>query len=152
MSITQPQSDFGHWTVLPSIVPEGFFGFIYRITNLETGRCYIGKKQARTIKKLRPLKGQKRGRRKEVETDWKSYTGSSNELNSDISTLGKDKFKFEIIKFCSCKWELSYQEASLQFEERVLLNPDKYYNSIINLRINKAPKDILLNESNLPHC
>ena len=65
------------------------------------------------------------------------------ELNEDIKKLGKDKFKFEIIKFCTCKWELSYFEAKAQFEEDVLFKQDEYYNGIINLRIGRSPKESL---------
>lgn len=135
--------DLGHWMTAITEIPENFYGFIYRITNLTNDRAYIGKKQARSIRKLKPLKGKKRGRRKEVETDWKTYTGSSPELNSDIERLGKDNFKFEIIRFCDSKWELAYYEAQQQFNENVLLYPNLYYNGIINLRINKAPKETL---------
>lgn len=131
----------GHWSTSLE-VPESFYGFIYVITNTVSGRKYYGKKQARTIRKLKPLKGKKRGRRKEVETDWQIYTGSSPELNADILSLGKDKFTFEIIKFCTCKWELAYYEAKFQFENDVLFHPDKFYNGIINLRINRPPKNL----------
>ena len=82
------------------------------------------------------LKGKKNKRRYEIETDWKTYTSSSNQLNEDLDTLGKDSFKFQIIRWCDSKWELSYYEAKLQFEEEVLLKDD-YYNGIINLRIGK---------------
>lgn len=104
---------------------------------------YIGKKLCTSVKKLPPLKGKTRKRHKKVETDWKTYTGSSPELNEDIKKLGKDKFKFEIIKFCTCKWELSYFEAKAQFEEDVLFKQDEYYNGIINLRIGRSPKENL---------
>lgn len=142
--------DLGHWTTSLTEVPENFYGFIYQITNLSDNKIYIGKKQARGIRKLKPLKGKKRSRRKEIETDWKTYTSSSNELNADIERLGKDNFKFEIIRFCTCKWELSYYEAKEQFEKNVLLYPNLYYNGIINLRINRAPKETLLEHEN-PH-
>ena len=74
-----------------------------------------------------------------IESDWKTYTGSSDALNIDIATLGIDKFIFKILKFCNSKFELSYFEAKMQFEKDVLLSED-YYNGIINCRIGKAPK------------
>jgi Putative endonuclease segE, GIY-YIG domain len=135
--------DLGHWTTKIDDIPETFFGFIYKITNKKTNRSYIGKKQAQTIRKMKPLKGKKLGRRKVVDTDWKTYTGSSPELNQDISELGEDNFLFEIIRFCTCKWELSYYEAAEQFKNEVLLKPSEYYNGIINLRINRPPKATL---------
>ena len=95
---------------------------------------YIGKKQCQSIRKRPPLKGKKNKRHEKIETDWKTYTSSSNELNKDLETLGKGSFKFEILRWCDSKWELSYYEARLQFDEEVLLRND-YYNGIINVRI-----------------
>lgn len=134
--------DLGHWNtsiVLKNdIIP---YGFIYKITCLPTGKMYIGKKQCKSTLKRRPLKGKKNKRHEVVETDWKSYTSSSRELNEDILKYGKDKFKFEIIEFCESKFALAYKEAKLQFEEEVLLRED-YYNGIINLRVSK-PKNYM---------
>ena len=132
-------SDLGHWE---GILEEGTdlpYGFIYKITNLTNNKKYIGKKQCKSIRKRPPLKGKKNKRRHEVETDWKTYTSSSNQLNKDLDCIGIDKFKFEILRWCDSKWELSYHEAKLQFDEEVLLKDD-YYNGIINLRIGKRRK------------
>jgi hypothetical protein len=130
--------DTGHWKVYQA-VPEDAFGFIYEIVNTINGKKYIGKKQMkRKIRRL-PLKGKKRKRVDYVDSDWKTYTGSSDALNIDIAANGKDKFVFKILKFCNSKFELSYFEAKMQFEKDVLLNED-YYNGIINCRIGKPPK------------
>ena len=132
-------SNLGHWE---GILEEGTdlpYGFIYKITNLTNDKKYIGKKQCKSIRKRPPLKGKKNKRRHEVETDWKTYTSSSNQLNKDLDCIGIDKFKFEILRWCDSKWELSYHEAKLQFDEEVLLKDD-YYNGIINLRIGKRRK------------
>jgi len=53
-----------------------------------------------------------------------------------------DKFKFEIIKLCDSKFELSYYEAKLQFDNDVLIK-DGFYNGIINCRIGTAPRSLL---------
>ena len=133
--------NYGHWK--PDVILEDAsevpFGFIYQITNLINNRKYIGKKQCLSIKKRAPLKGKTKKRHQVVETDWRTYTSSSNELNSDISTLGIENFSFKIIMWCNSKWELSYNEAKLQFEKEVLLS-NEYYNGIINLRIGKKPR------------
>ena len=125
--------DIGHWT-FNGVWPTECFGFIYEITNNTTQKKYIGKKQCQSIRKRPPLKGKKNKRHEKIETDWKTYTSSSNELNKDLEQLGKDNFKFEILRWCDSKWELSYYEARLQFKEEVLLRND-YYNGIINVRI-----------------
>lgn len=132
-------SDLGHWE---GVLVEGTdlpYGFIYKITNLTNDKKYIGKKQCKSIRKRPPLKGKRNKRRYEVETDWKGYTSSSNQLNKDLEVIGKENFKFEILRWCDSKWELSYYEARLQFKEEVLLRDD-YYNGIINLRIGKRRK------------
>ncbi len=130
-------SDTGHWQCEFEI-PSESFGFIYCITNITNNRKYIGKKQFfRTVKRA-PLKGRKNKRIHLVESDWRTYTGSCNTLNEDISKLGLDEFTFEILKICNSKWELAYQEAKLQFNKEVLLL-DEYYNGIINCRIGNKP-------------
>jgi len=135
--------DLGHWTTNEAfnndILP---YGFIYIITNTLTGKKYIGKKQIKSVKKLKPLKGRKNKRHFDIETDWKTYTSSSNDVNEDIVKFGKDKFKFEILRFCQSKFELAYFEAKLQFDNDVLLKPG-FYNGIINCRIGRAPKLLL---------
>lgn len=130
--------DTGIWKVYQA-VPEDAFGFIYEIVNATNGKKYIGKKQMVRRIKRNPLKGKKRKRIDHVESDWKTYTGSSDALNIDIATLGLDKFVFKILKFCYSKFELSYFEAKMQFEKDVLLSED-YYNGIINCRIGRPPK------------
>jgi len=125
----------GHWIVSQDIVREDIpYGFIYIITNTVNNKKYIGKKQCQTILKRRPLKGKKNKRHEVKETDWRVYTSSSNELNNDISLYGKDKFKFEIVKWCHSKAELAYFETKMQFDNNVLLSDD-YYNGIINCRL-----------------
>lgn len=129
--------DIGHWIIESVKLPEQTpYGFIYEITNLLHHKKYIGKKQCISIRKRPPLKGKKNKRHFTVETDWKIYTGSNNELNSDIEKYGKNNFRFEIIKWCESKSELAYWEAKIQFERDVLLRED-YYNGIINLRVSK---------------
>lgn len=135
--------DLGHWITSLVLNPDDSpYGFIYVITNLIDNKRYFGKKQIKTIKKLKPLKGKKNKRHFDAETDWKMYMSSSNELNEDIIKLGKDNFKFEIIRFCDSKFELAYFEAKIQFDNEVLLK-DGFYNGIINCRIGRAPRSLL---------
>jgi len=98
-----------------------------------------------SVKKMPPLKGKKNKRHKIVETDWRTYTSSSNELNDDIKKHGKENFRFEILQFCNSKWELAYYESKIQFQLDVLVS-EKYYNGIINCRIGKAPKSHIIEE------
>ena len=135
--------DTGHWQSNFLLEENNLpYGFIYLITNTVNNKKYIGKKQIKSVKKLKPLKGKKNKRHFPIETDWKTYTSSSNELNEDIIKYGKDKFTFEIIQLCDSKFELAYYEAKLQFERSVLLTDD-YYNGIINCRIGKPPRSLI---------
>jgi len=134
----------GHWIISESakINPNELpFGFIYNITNNINKKQYIGKKQCVSKIRRNPLKGKKRKRIDFKESDWKSYTGSSNELNEDIQKHGKENFTFTILKYCNSKWELAYYEAKLHFEHEVLFK-ENFYNGILNLRLPKAPKHL----------
>jgi len=139
--------DLGHWNCEEQW-DELPFGFVYIITNLTNGMKYIGKKQIEKKTKRPPLKGKKRKRIIVGESDWKTYTGSSDRLNADIEKYGKNKFKFEIIRSCGNKSELAYMETFYQFQSEALLRED-YYNGILNVRIGKvkftqAPPKLLL--------
>jgi hypothetical protein len=91
------------------------------------------------VLKRKPLKGKKNKRHETIETDWRSYTSSSRELNEDIVKYGKENFNFEILEICDSKFALAYREAKIQFAEEVLLRDD-YYNGIINLRVSKPKR------------
>ena len=139
--------DLGHWTC-DEQWEELPFGFVYLITNTVSDMKYIGKKQIEKKTKRPPLKGKKRKRIIVGESDWKTYTGSSDKLNADIEELGKGKFKFEIIYSCGAKSELAYMETLYQFQAEALLRED-YYNGIMNCRIGrvkftKKPPKLLL--------
>jgi len=89
-------------------------------------------------RRLPPLKGAKRKRIKIVETDWKTYCGSSEEVKLLVEENGIDLFHREIIRLCKTKGELNYYEAKLQFETDCLLKPDEYYNAFIGCKINRS--------------
>lgn len=120
-----------------SELPESCVGFVYLITNLTNNRKYIGKKLAQFKKTRPPLKGKTRKRRTLVESDWRTYWGSSDHLNADVAQLGEDKFTREILYYCESKGELSYLEAKEQFD-RGVLESDDYYNGIINVRVGSS--------------
>ena len=112
------------------------YGFVYLITNLENGRKYIGKKFFWRKKILPVTKTRKRRKHTQVESDWRSYYGSSEELNSDIEKYGKDNFRREILHICKTKGECGYLEAKEQFVRDALLT-DEYYNTWIQVRVRK---------------
>ena len=108
-----------------------FYGFVYLITNLKTGRKYIGKKFFYSSK-TKQVKGKKK--RYKVYSDWQTYYGSNAELVKDVLELGSENFKREIIHLCKTKGECGYLEAKEQFLNAVL-ESDDYYNSWIMVRV-----------------
>ena len=115
-------------------LPTEVVGFVYQITNTTNGRMYIGKKLARFKRSRPPLKGRKNKRRFQVDSDWRDYFGSSDELLADIAKIGKEKFIREILFYCHSKAELNYVEAREQFARKVLESND-YYNGHIRVRV-----------------
>jgi adenine specific DNA methylase Mod len=106
------------------------FGFVYRITNLSTGKQYIGRKYF--WQKRKPKGGK---RRVTSESDWKRYYGSSEELKQDIKSLGKENFRREIISVHKTLGRTNYEETRQLFLNNVLTESvdglPKYYNSNI---------------------
>ena len=107
------------------------FGFVYRITNIQTGKQYIGRKYF--YQKRKPRGGK---RRVTSESNWKSYYGSSDELKSDVKRLGKENFKREIISLHTRLGDVNYEETKQLFLNNVLQESldngePAYYNSNI---------------------
>lgn len=113
---------------------EQYQGFVYEITELDTGKKYIGKKFFWKPKTLPVTKTRKRRVKTRVQSDWKKYYGSSKELQQLVEDNGGDNYKREILKLCQTKGECSYYEAKYQFEFDVLLS-DEYYNEFIGCKI-----------------
>ncbi len=134
--------ELGHWQLTEGLkIKEEAFGFIYEIVCLPLNKKYIGKKQCISRVKRKPLKGKTRNRIDHKESDWKTYTGSSKELNEDIVKYGKENFAFIIVDWGGSKWELGYKEIKRQIEQEVLLK-EGFYNGIINVRIGRPPKGL----------
>ena len=107
------------------------FGFVYRITNLQSGKQYIGRKYFTQRRKPRGGK-----RRVTSESDWKRYYGSSDELKADRKLLGNDLFKREIISLHTTLGKVNYEETRQLFLHNVLTETldgktPLYYNSNI---------------------
>ena len=121
-------------------LPEDCVGFVYLITNMISGRMYIGKKLAKfsktTYKTVKLKNGTKKKKkiRSKIDSDWRDYYGSSPELTKDVTQLGIENFHREILFYCKSKAECSYIEAREQFSRRVLESND-YYNGHIQVRV-----------------
>jgi hypothetical protein len=71
-------------------------GFVYLVHNSILSKSYIGKKLFRHRKN-----------KKSVESDWKTYWGSSDDLRHDIERFGIENFSRAIVKICRTKSECS---------------------------------------------
>lgn len=107
---------------------DHYYGFVYVIENIETGKRYIGRKYF-TKASSKQVKGKKRRCRK--ESDWQEYWGSSQRLLLDLQELGKEKFKRVILRLCKTRGECNYWEAKYQFSFNVLENDDFYNDNIM---------------------
>jgi hypothetical protein len=117
--------------------PENCIGFVYKITNIKTGKFYIGKKslysnvrKKLTKKELAELTGPGRKPTKKLvtsESNWMDYWGSNKGILQEIKEEGTDSFRKEILKFCFNKKQLTYWEVHYQCVNEVLFT-DKSYN------------------------
>lgn len=107
------------------------YGFVYTITNHVNNRKYIGKKLFWSSKTKQVNKKKKKFK---VESDWKDYYGSNEELKNDIEKYGKENFSRTIMHLCKSKGECSYLEAKEQFNNNVI-ESDEYYNGWIMVRV-----------------
>ena len=110
---------------------DDLFGFVYRITNIQTGKQYIGRKYF--WQKRKPRGG---GRRVTSESDWKKYYGSSKELNEERKNVGNNTFRREIISIHKTLGQVNYEETRQLFLNNVLTEASedgtpRYYNSNI---------------------
>ena len=94
---------------------NGYYGFVYLITNTTNDRKYIGRKYFWSFRKK---KGQ--NRRSKQESDWKNYYGSCPELKDDIKKYGKQNFKREILSLHTTLGKVNYEETRLLFVHGVL--------------------------------
>ena len=119
----------------PFLNPGEYYGFVYIITNLLSNKQYIGKKFFWSTKRRQVNKVRKRYK---VESDWKEYWSSSDDLKEDVRTLGAENFKREIIHLCNSKGTTNYLEAKEQFQRQVLENKDLWYNSWIQCKVHRS--------------
>jgi len=99
--------------------PENAFGFVYLITNIQTGQRYIGKKQFWSHHSKKVV-GKRNRKHTTKESDWKNYWSSSDEVKAAVAVHGNDSFVREILTICYSKRDLTYGEIEEQFRRDVL--------------------------------
>lgn len=131
-----------------SDMPEGTYGFIYRVIHLPTKKKYIGKKVLffeRNVKlgkrETEQLKEERRSQgiggrvptKKKVikESDWKDYYGSQTEIKSLVRSSKPEEWTREILEFVPTKKLLTYYEIKHIFINDALEDPDFYNDNIL---------------------
>ena len=128
-------------------VPQGAIGFVYKITNTQNDKFYIGKKVFFITRKMKisnrekkKTETMKRFKYVSKESDWKTYYGSCQELKDDINKSDKSLFKREILQFCKTKKGITYLELEYQIRYNVLEN-NSYNNNILGKFYKKDIED-----------
>ena len=119
-------------------VPENAYGFIYLITELDTGMRYIGKKAFNSYSsKIEHKLNEKTGRMNKVKTivvkpsNWQEYFGSNKDLLSNLKKKGADNYKREVLQLAYTKKQLTFLEVSWQCQYHVLEEEGWYNDNIL---------------------
>jgi len=113
-----------------------FIGFVYLITDTNTGKLYLGKKILFNKVVKPPLKGKTKRRISKKFSNWQEYYGSNETLNQLVAIGDKLTYKREILHLCRSKSQMSYMESKEIFARDVLLS-DLWYNDWVSCRINR---------------
>ena len=122
-------------------MPEGTFGFVYKITHIPTNKRYIGRKvlynnRKKPLTKAEIAEQTGPGRKPThkivtTESDWKTYWGSNKDFQQLVRTHPKDQFSKEILDFANGKKMLTYLECKYLFKYEAIENNPLYYNDNI---------------------
>jgi hypothetical protein len=131
-----------------SDMPEGTYGFIYKVTHIPTQKKYIGKKvlffernvklgkkETEALKEERKaagIGGRVPAKKKVVkESDWKTYYGSQTEIKALVKNSRAEDWSREILEFVPTKKLLTYYEIKHIFINDALENKDYLNDNIL---------------------
>lgn len=134
----------------PNFDINEWFGYVYMVVHVPTGKMYIGKKQffntqnkklgKKELLALPTSRGRKPTKKKVVtESNWREYYGSSEE----VKKLPKSELKRYILRLCKTSKQLTYFEVKYLFQYDVLFD-DRFFNDNIEGRYFR--KDLLESE------
>jgi serine/threonine protein kinase len=129
-------------------MPEGTYGFIYKVVHLPTKKKYIGKKvlffernvklgkreteALREERKAAGIGGRVPAKKKVVkESDWKTYYGSQEEIKKLARTSKPEDWTREILDFVPTKKLLTYYEIKHIFKNDALEDSDFLNDNIL---------------------
>ena len=112
-------------------MPPKTIGFIYLITQLSTGKKYIGRKM---ITKAGRKTTNGKTKKIRVENDWQTYWSSSPVVQELVKEIGEQDFKREILVYTTSKGSSSYLEE-MALHMVGALESDDFLNNNIRARI-----------------
>ena len=129
-------------------MPEGTYGFIYKVTHISSGKKYLGKKvlyfqrnkrlgkraleALREERKAKGIGGRVPLKQKVItESDWQTYYGSQKEIVNLVKEGKETDFKREILQYVKDKKQLTYFECKYLFINEVLETRNNYINDNI---------------------
>jgi hypothetical protein len=109
-----------------------YAGFVYELIDKVNGKRYIGKK---FFWSKRKPKG--KTRRVTIESDWRKYYSSSDEIKKLVKEHGGERFERHILSLHTLERDVNYMEVKLQYSLGVLEKVDEngemlYYNGNIS--------------------
>lgn len=119
---------------IEDIPVEKAIGFIYIITQLSTGKRYLGKKLL-TKSSRKTINGKTKKTR--TESDWKTYWSSSPKVKELVKEVGEHDFRRDIIQFVTSKGSLAYNEE-LALYMLGALETDKWFNDNIRAKVYRS--------------
>ncbi len=140
-------NEWRFWGKLDNI--QEYEGFVYKITNRQTNKFYIGKKnffskqnKPLTKTELAEQTDKRKSKKKLVikESNWRTYWGSNKELLEDVKKLGEENFDRQILTLCKTKKSLTYWEMHHQCKYECIISPGFSYND--NILGKFFPKDV----------
>ena len=116
-------------------VPKGVVAFVYLLTEVETGKQYIGKKSFVSVSTTE-VNGRKKNTKR--ESDWQKYYSSNLEIMAKVKGGNGARFTREILHLCKTKGTASYLEAKEIFTRGCLENPEGWFNGFVEIRVNSG--------------
>lgn len=116
-------------------VPKGMVAFVYLLTEVETGKQYIGKKSFISVSTTE-VNGRKKNTKR--ESDWQKYYSSNLEIMAKVKGGNGARFTREILHLCKTKGTASYLEAKEIFSRGCLEKPESWFNAFLEIRVNSG--------------
>lgn len=108
--------NYGHWKTLKQVSLQDYLGFVY-VIEFSDGTKYVGAKKIWKNIKVPPSSFKKK--KGFAQSDWKTYTSSSKEVNENISK-GIFPSNYVIVGFYTTWGKTLFAEAMMQIENNVL--------------------------------